>query len=128
MIAAATEKLLPLALGGTAVGTGLNAPKGFAELVAQKVADLTGKPFVTAPNKFHALTSKDEIVFAHGAIKRGACFCARCPQGTGGGSSEDCKRRPLVGIRTAERVGRTPYSGERARFLHHARESKPHPV
>lgn len=73
MIAAATEKLLPLALGGTAVGTGLNAPKGFSELVAAKVAELTGKPFVTAENKFHALTSKDEIVFAHGAIKATAC-------------------------------------------------------
>ena len=69
----AVEPLYELALGGTAVGTGLNAPKGFAELVAQKVADLTGKPFVTAPNKFHALTSKDEIVFAHGAIKATAC-------------------------------------------------------
>ena len=61
--------LYELALGGTAVGTGLNAPKGFSELVAAKVAELTGKPFVTAENKFHALTSKDELVFAHGAIK-----------------------------------------------------------
>ena len=69
----AVRPLYELALGGTAVGTGLNAPKGFAELVAQKVTDLTGKPFVTAPNKFHALTSKDEIVFAHGAIKATAC-------------------------------------------------------
>ena len=61
--------LMQLALGGTAVGTGLNAPKGFDALVAQKVSELTGKPFVTAPNKFHALTSKDELVFAHGALK-----------------------------------------------------------
>ncbi len=61
--------LRELALGGTAVGTGLNAPKEFGELVAKKVSELTGKHFVTAPNKFHALTSKDEIVFAHGAIK-----------------------------------------------------------
>ena len=58
-----------LALGGTAVGTGLNAPKMFGEVVAEKVSNLTGKKFVTAQNKFHALTSKDEIVFAHGAIK-----------------------------------------------------------
>ncbi|MEG1396890.1 MAG: lyase family protein, partial [Oscillospiraceae bacterium] len=58
-----------LALGGTAVGTGLNAPKGFAEAVAKEVAGLTEKPFVTAENKFHALTSKDELVFAHGALK-----------------------------------------------------------
>ncbi len=65
--------LYELALGGTAVGTGLNAPKGFSELVAAKVASLTGKPFVTATNKFHALTSKDELVFAHGAIKATAC-------------------------------------------------------
>ena len=61
--------LRELALGGTAVGTGLNAPKGFSEKVAAEVAKLTGKEFVTAENKFHALTSKDEIVFAHGAIK-----------------------------------------------------------
>ena len=65
--------LCELALGGTAVGTGLNAPKGFAEKVASEVAALTGKPFVTAENKFHALTSKDELVFAHGAIKAAAC-------------------------------------------------------
>ncbi len=58
-----------LALGGTAVGTGLNTPKGFAEKVAEAVSEITGKPFITAPNKFHALTSKDELVFAHGAMK-----------------------------------------------------------
>ena len=69
----AVKPLHELALGGTAVGTGLNAPKGFSELVAAKVAELTGKPFVTAENKFHALTSKDEFVFAHGAIKATAC-------------------------------------------------------
>lgn len=69
----AVKPLHELALGGTAVGTGLNAPAGFSELVAKKVAELTGKPFVTAFNKFHALTSKDEIVFAHGAIKATAC-------------------------------------------------------
>ncbi len=69
----AVKPLYELALGGTAVGTGLNAPAGFAELVAEKAAQLTGKPFVTAANKFHALTSKDELVFAHGAIKATAC-------------------------------------------------------
>ena len=69
----AVKPLCELALGGTAVGTGLNAPKGFSELVAKKVAELTGKDFITAENKFHALTSKDEIVFAHGAIKATAC-------------------------------------------------------
>jgi fumarate hydratase class II len=58
-----------LALGGTAVGTGLNTPKGFDVAVAKAVSEITGKPFVTAANKFHALTSKDELVFAHGALK-----------------------------------------------------------
>jgi len=65
--------LRELALGGTAVGTGLNCPKGFAEAVAKEVAQMTGKAFVTAPNKFHALTAKDELVFAHGALKALAC-------------------------------------------------------
>ncbi len=65
----ALEPLRELALGGTAVGTGLNAPRGFDTLVAEHIAALTGIPFVSAPNKFHALTSKDELVFAHGALK-----------------------------------------------------------
>lgn len=69
MILASLEGLKELALGGTAVGTGLNAPKGFAEASAQAVSQLTGISFVTAPNKFHALTSKDDLVFAHGALK-----------------------------------------------------------
>ena len=69
LIKIALPELKELALGGTAVGTGLNAPKGFDTAVAQAVSDITGKKFVTAPNKFHALTSKDEIVFAHGALK-----------------------------------------------------------
>lgn len=65
----ALPELKELALGGTAVGTGLNAPKGFDTEVAKAVSQITGKDFITAPNKFHALTSKDEIVFAHGALK-----------------------------------------------------------
>jgi fumarate hydratase class II len=69
LLTLALPPLRQLALGGTAVGTGLNAPKGFDTLVAAKVSELTGKKFETAPNKFHALTSKDEIVFAHGALK-----------------------------------------------------------
>ena len=69
LIRLALDPLRELALGGTAVGTGLNAPKGFDTLVAEKVSALTGKKFATAPNKFHALTSKDELVFAHGAMK-----------------------------------------------------------
>ena len=69
LIQASLPHLKELALGGTAVGTGLNAPKGFDTAVAEAVSQLTGRDFVTAPNKFHALTSKDELVFAHGALK-----------------------------------------------------------
>ena len=73
MLVSSLPYLKQLALGGTAVGTGLNAPKGFDVKVAEAVSKLTGKDFITAPNKFHALTSKDELVFAHGAIKALAC-------------------------------------------------------
>ena len=69
LIQASLPGLKELALGGTAVGTGLNAPRGFDEVVAAAVSQLTGRDFVTAPNKFHALTSRDELVFAHGALK-----------------------------------------------------------
>jgi fumarate hydratase class II len=60
--------LCQLAQGGTAVGTGLNAPKGFAELVAREIAEATGLPFVSAPNKFEALAANDALLFAHGAL------------------------------------------------------------
>ena len=73
MLKLALEPLRELALGGTAVGTGLNAPRGFDVRVAQEVSALTGMPFRTAANKFHALTSKNELVFAHGALKALAC-------------------------------------------------------
>ena len=69
MLRAALPGLKELALGGTAVGTGLNCPKGFDAEVAKAVSEETGKNFVTAPNKFHSLTSKDDLVFAHGALK-----------------------------------------------------------
>ena len=69
MLTLSLKGLRELALGGTAVGTGLNAPKGFDTEVARAVSKLTGKEFVTAANKFHSLTSKDELVFAHGALK-----------------------------------------------------------
>ena len=62
--------LSELALGGTAVGTGLNTPQGYSELVAKKIADLTGLPFVTAPNKFEALAAHDAMVETHGALKQ----------------------------------------------------------
>lgn len=61
-------KLMQLAQGGTAVGTGLNAPIGFAEKVAERIAAITGLPFTTAPNKFEALAAHDAMVFSHGAI------------------------------------------------------------
>ena len=69
MLYASLPPLEEIALGGTAVGTGLNAPKGFGEEAAKAVSEFTGIPFKTAGNKFHALTSKDAIVFAHGALK-----------------------------------------------------------
>ncbi|MBQ0099344.1 MAG: class II fumarate hydratase [Firmicutes bacterium] len=72
-IKTAMNSLRELALGGTAVGTGLNAPKGFAEKVAKHVSELTGREFITAENKYHALTSKDALVFTHGALKALAC-------------------------------------------------------
>ncbi len=73
MIRTAIDSLRPLALGGTAVGTGLNAPLNFDHIVTQELSNLCGTAFCAAPNKFHALTSRDEFVFAHGAIKALAC-------------------------------------------------------
>lgn len=69
MIELSLPGLKELALGGTAVGTGLNAPKEFGVEVAAAVSEVTGKKFITAENKFHSLTAKDELVFAHGALK-----------------------------------------------------------
>ncbi len=69
MLILALPGLKELALGGTAVGTGLNAPANFGEEVARAVSEITAKDFVTADNKFHSLTAKDELVFAHGALK-----------------------------------------------------------
>ncbi len=68
-VLAALPHLYELALGGTAVGTGLNAPKGYAEQVAAELARLTDQPFVTAPNKFEAMAACDALVHAHGALK-----------------------------------------------------------
>jgi len=69
MIEAALPDISELALGGTAVGTGLNCPREFGPVVARVVSELTGYPFTSAANKFHALTSKDDLVFMHGALK-----------------------------------------------------------
>ena len=71
-IKSSLEMVRELALGGTAVGTGLNAPKGYDVLVAQKIADFTGYPFITAPNKFEALAAHDAMVELSGALKRTA--------------------------------------------------------
>ena len=68
-IDASLPHLYELAIGGTAVGTGLNAPRGYAELTAAKIAEMTGLPFVSAENKFEALASHDAVVSAHGALK-----------------------------------------------------------
>lgn len=69
MLRQSLDEVRELALGGTAVGTGLNALPKFGETVAAEISALTGKTFITAPNKFHALTSKDELVYVHGAMK-----------------------------------------------------------
>ena len=69
MIKESKKYLLELALGGTAVGTGLNAPKGFDVMVAEEISKITNEYYITAENKFHSLTSKDGIVYVHGAIK-----------------------------------------------------------
>jgi len=71
-IKSALEVIRELALGGTAVGTGLNTPKGYDVLVAKKIAELTGYPFITAPNKFEALAAHDAMVELSGALKRSA--------------------------------------------------------
>lgn len=73
MIKSSLNPLRQLALGATAVGTGLNAPKGFDTAVAEEISRISGTKFEPAQNKFHALTSKDELVFAHGALKALAC-------------------------------------------------------
>lgn len=73
----ALEMVRELALGGTAVGTGLNAPKGYDVLVAAKIAEFTGLPFVTAPNKFEALAAHDAMVELSGALKRVAVSCMK---------------------------------------------------
>lgn len=73
----ALEGVRELALGGTAVGTGLNAPKGYDQLVAQKIAEITGFPFITAPNKFEALAAHDAMVELSGALKRLAVSCMK---------------------------------------------------
>ena len=109
----ALKELYPLAQGGTAVGTGLNAKPQFAKLIAKRIAALTGMPFVTAPNKFEALASHDAIVFVHGALNVG-----------GDRPVQDRQRHPAARIGTALGARRTDPAGERARLLDHARQGE----
>ena len=88
----ATDGLLEVAMGGTAVGTGLNAPAGFGEQVAAQIASMTGTPFVTAANKFTAQGTLDRMVRAH----------ARA-EGGGGDAVQDRQRPALAGLRAADR-------------------------
>ena len=111
------DGLYDLAIGGTAVGTGLNTHPEFAERAAKKIAELTGLPFRSHGNKFAALSAHDEIVFAQGAMETLAAS-----------SDEDLQRHPLAGFRPALWTRRTINSRERARLLHHARQSEPHAV
>lgn len=77
MLQKAIDSLRKLAIGGTAVGTGLNAPQGFGERVCEKLSEQLNTQFISDPNKFHALSAKDDICFAHGAIKALAANCMK---------------------------------------------------
>ena len=117
MVAASLDGLYELALGGTAVGTGLNAPAGFDAAAAGEVARLTGLPFRAAANKFHALTAKDALVFSHGALKALAADLMKI--------ANDVR---WLASGPPVRPGGDHHPGERARLLHHARQGQPHPV
>lgn len=77
MLQKAIDSLRKLAIGGTAVGTGLNTPEGFGELVCEKLSEQLSTQFISDPNKFHALSAKDDICFAHGALKALAANCMK---------------------------------------------------
>ena len=111
------KQLYPLAQGGTAVGTGLNAKPQFAKLFAKRVAEITRLPFVTAPNKFEALAAHDAYVFAHGALNA-----------VGDRAVQDRQRHPPARLGPALRTGRTDPAGERARLLDHAGQGQSDPV
>ena len=113
-VRAALPHLCELALGGTAVGTGLNAPKGYAEQVAAELATLTGLPFVTAPNKFEALASDDALVHAHGALKTLAASLMKIANDM---------RWLASGPRSG--IGELQHSRERARLVDHAGQGQP---
>ena len=109
--------LMQLAQGGTAVGTGLNAPKGFAEKVAARIAEITGLPFTSAPNKFEAMAAHDAMVMSHGAINTVAVSLFKI--------ANDIR---FLGSGPALGPGRALASRERARLLHHARQGEPDAV
>ena len=109
--------LMQLAQGGTAVGTGLNAPMGFAEKVAERIAAITGLPFITAPNKFEALAAHDAMVFSHGAINTVAASLFKI--------ANDIR---FLGSRPALGPRRAGAAGERAGLLDHAGQGQPDPV
>ena len=109
----ALKELYPLAQGGTAVGTGLNAKPQFAKLFAKRIAALTGMPFVSAPNKFEALASHDAIVFVHGALN---ALADRAVQ--------DRQRHPPARLGSALRPRRIDPAGKRARLVDHARQGQ----
>ena len=105
--------LMQLAQGGTAVGTGLNAPVGFAEQVAAKIAENTNLPFTSAPNKFEALAAHDAMVFTHGALNTvAASFYSRI--------ANDIRLPENWGRGRALGLGRAVAAGERAGLLDHA--------
>ena len=116
-IRATLPGLYELAIGGTAVGTGLNAHPNFGATVAEFVARETGKPFISAPNKFAALSAHDGMVAASRSLRVLA-----------GARHENRQRRALVRLRPAHRHRRIADPGKRARLLHHARQNQPDPM
>ena len=110
-------RLMQLAQGGTAVGTGLNAPVGFAEKVAERIAAITGLPFTSAPNKFEALAAHDAMVFTHGAINTVAASLFKI--------ANDIR---LLGSGPRSGLGELAAAGERAGLVDHAGQGQPDPV
>ena len=110
-------RLMELAQGGTAVGTGLNAPVGFDRMVAEHIAAITKLPFTSAPNKFEALAAHDAMVFSHGAINTVAASLFKI--------ANDIR---LACQRSAQRARRTVAARERARIFDHAGQGQPDPV
>jgi fumarate hydratase class II len=110
-------QIYELAIGGTAVGTGINTVEGYAEGVAAELAQRTGLPFVSAPNKFAALAAHDGMV-----------GLSRRAQAGGRRDHEDRERRAMAGQRSAVRAHRDPHPRERAGKLHHAGQGQPHAV